>query len=162
MRCNFTHVALLTGAMMILSPILFAAPSNAKDESAKGARLLKSVAADARQIRMAASEFENLTKDSSATWRQYDRQWNEIQPAVETMRMKIGRLEAMGSSLSAAQKQALERSKADCQKIVWQSRELGKLVDTVPANLSTPKFKIESRDLVKEASDIAHAVKTGV
>lgn len=120
------------------------------------------MATDARQIESAASGFEKLTKNSSATWQQYDRQWNEIQPAVEMMNAKIARLEAMESSLSASEKQALEQSKADCQKISWQSSELGKLVDKVPADLSTPKLKIDSRDLVKESSEVAHAAKIGV
>lgn len=163
MRCNFAHISLLTGTMLLLSPALFAAPSptKAQDESARGTRLLQSVAADARQIRLAASEMEKLTNDSSATWQQYDRQWNEIQPAVETMRMKIARLEAMESSLSANEKKALDQSKAEYQKIAWQSRELGKLVDTVPPDLRAPKFKVDSRDLVKEASDAAHVAKSG-
>jgi hypothetical protein len=163
MRCNVTHITVLAGTILLVSPALFAASSTKpQDESANGARLLKSVATDARQIESAASGFEKLTKNSSATWQQYDRQWNEIQPAVEMMNAKIARLEAMESSLSASEKQALEQSKADCQKISWQSSELGKLVDKVPADLSTPKLKIDSRDLVKESSEVAHAAKIGV
>lgn len=161
MRGNFIHVALLSGAMLILSPVLFAAPSTAKapDESARSARLLNSVSADAHQIAAKASEWDKLMQDPNTTWRQYDRKWNEIQPIVETMRIKIARLEAMESSLTPAQKQALEQAKADCQKISRRSRELGNLVDQVPANLNNPKFKMGSRDLVKEASEVAKATK---
>ncbi len=154
MRCNSAHIAIL-----ILSPVLFAGPSPTNDQAT---RLLKGVAADARQIQNAATELEKLTKDSNATWQQFDRQWNELQPAVETMHMKIARLEAMESSLSASEKQALNQSKADYQKIAWQSRELGNMVDKVPVDLSTPKLKIESRELVKEAGEVAHTAKTSI
>jgi hypothetical protein len=164
MRCNFAPIHVLTGTLLILSPAMFAAPSPSKtqDESAKGARLLKSVARDARQIQASAAEFEKLTHDSRATWKQYDRQWNEVQPLVEIMHRKIARLEAIESSLSPTEKNALEQSKADYQKIAWYSHELGKLVDKVPAELSNPKFKTASRDLMKEAGDAAKAAKTGV
>jgi len=161
---SFSHITLLTGTMLILSSVSFAAPSPTKsqDEAAKGARLLKSVAADARQIQSAASAFEKITKDSSATWKQYDRQLNEIQPVVETMHRKIARLEAIESSLSPSEKQALDQSKADYQKIAWRSRDLGKLVDMIPPDLSSPKLKIDSRELVKEASNAARVAKTGI
>jgi hypothetical protein len=164
MRCRFTHITLFTGAMLTLSPVLFAGPSTAKaqGEAARGARLLKSVAADARQIRTAAVGLEKLTKDSAATWTEYDRQWNEIQPVVEAMRGKIARLEAIEASLPANEKQALDQSKTDFQKLAWHSRELGILVDKVPADLSTPKFKTASRDLVKEAGDMAQVAKNGI
>ena len=158
MRCSFTHITLVT---LILSSASFASPSPTKAQD-KGARLLKSVAMDARQIQSAASGLERLTKNSDATWKQYDRQWNEIQPVVETMHMKIARLEAIGTSLSPNEKQALEQAKADYQKIAWRSRDLGKLVDMVPPDLSSQKFKIDSRDLAKEASDAAHVAKTQI
>ena len=157
------HISVLTGTMLILSSALFAAPSPTKtqDLTVKAARLLKSVAADARQIHASAAAFEKLTSDSSATWKQYDRQWNEIQPAVETMRMKIARLEAIESSLSPSEKKALDQSKADYQKIAWYSRELGNLVDQVPADLKAPTFTTASREMMKDASDAAKAATTG-
>ena len=157
---RFTHIISVTAAMAVFASLVFAGPSPA-DKSTENARLLKSVAADAHRIRLAAAEFQNLTKSPTATWQQYDRQWNEIQPAVEMLGRKITRLEAMESSLTAEQKQALTQSKADYQKISWQSRELGKLVDMVPPNLQSHKLKIETRELVNEAGDIAHAVKSG-
>lgn len=159
----FVHISYLTGATLILSSALFAAPSPTKtqDESAKGAQLLKSVAADANQIQSEAAAFEKLANVSNPTWKDLDRQWNEIQPMVETMHMKIARLDAMQSSLSASEKQALEQSKADYQKIAWRSRDLGKLVDMVPPDLNNPKLKIDSRDLAKEASDASHIAKSG-
>ena len=164
MRSRHTHIALFTGAMLVLSPALFAAPSTAKtqDETAQGARLMKSVAADAQRIESAATELEKLTKDPAASWQQFDRQWNELQPVVETMRIRIARLESMESSLSAKEKQALDQAKADCRKIAWRSRELGILVDKVPADLTNPKFKIESVNLKKEAGQITKTVKNGV
>lgn len=161
MRCNFTHITLLTGTMLILSSVSFAAPSSAKSQD-ESARLLKGVAADARQIQMEASDFQKLTKDSGATWKQYDRQWNEMEPVVETMRGKIARLESLESSLPTGEKQAVDQSKAEYQKIAWHSRELGKLVDAVPPDLKTPQFNIASRDLVKEASDLARDAKAGI
>lgn len=95
MRCDFAHITFLTGTMLILSSASFAAPSPAKtqDPSVTGARLLKNVAADARQIQSAALELNKMTKDPASTWMQYDRKWNEIQPVVEAMQMKIARLE---------------------------------------------------------------------
>ena len=155
MRCSFTHITLVT---LILSSASFAAPSPTKAQDEAG-RLLKSVAIDARQIQSAASGLEKLTANSSATWKQYDREWNEIQPVVEMMHRKIARLEAMGSSLSPSEKQALDQAKADYQKIAWQSRDLGKLVDMVPPDLSSPKFKTDSRNLAKEAGDVVRAAK---
>lgn len=160
MRRSFTHITVLT---FVLSSVSFAATSSttSQDESAKAARLLNSVAVDANQIHAAASTFEKLTANTSATWTEYDRQWNEIQPLVETMNMKIARLESMESSLSPSEKQALSQAKADLQKISWRTRELGKLVDMVPPDLSNSKFKIDSRDLVKEASDASRVAKSG-
>lgn len=151
MRCSFTHITLVT---LIVSSASFASPS-----PTKAARLLKSVAADARQIQSSASGLEKLAANSSATWKQYDRQWNEIQPVVETMHMKIARLEAMESSLTPSEKQALAQAKSDYQKIAWRSRDLGKLVDMVPPDLSSPKFKADGRDLAKEAGDVVRAAK---
>lgn len=157
MRSKLAPLTLITGTMLILSSTSFAAPSPTKsrDESARATRLLNSVAADARQIETVASELDKLTKDSSATWKQYDRKWNEIQPVVEKMQIKIARLEAMESSLSPAEKQSMDQSKLALQKIAWHSAELGKLVDTVPADLNDPKFRAESWDLLKEAREIA-------
>ena len=75
------------------------------------------------------------------------------------MHRKITRLEAMESSLSRDRKQALDQSKADYEKIAWQSRDLGKLVDMVPPDLNSPKLKIDSRNLAKEACDGVRAAK---
>jgi len=122
---------------------------------------LKWVAADARQIETAASQMERLAKDPNAAWAQYDRQWNEMQPFVERMNINIARLERMESSLTATEKKALEDSKAESQRIAWQSAELGKLVDQVPANLTAPQFKNASRAMVNEASKVADAAKNG-
>lgn len=157
----FGHISLITGTMLILSMASFAAPSPTKTQadSAQSARLLKSVAADARQIRSAAAKVQQLSTNSSADWQQYDRQWNELQPVVESMRGKIARLEAMSASLSATEKQALEQSKAECQKIAWHSRDLGRLIDQVPPDLTAAGFKIDSRDLVTEAGDVAKVAK---
>ena len=124
MRCNFTHITLFAGAMLILSSVSFAAPSSAKSQD-ESVRLLKGVAADAQQIQTAASGLEKLTKDTSATWTEYDRQWNKMEPVVETMQGKIARLEALESSLPAREKQAVDQSKAEVQKIAWNSRATG-------------------------------------
>jgi hypothetical protein len=66
----------------------------------------------------------------------------------------------MESSLSATEKEAVEQRKAASRQIDWHSRELGRLVDIVPANVKTPKLPIESRDLVKEAREIVQAGAT--
>jgi hypothetical protein len=145
---------------LVLSSASFAAPSPAKSTDEAG-RLLRSVAADARQIHSHAVAFDKLTQESGATWKEYDREWNETQPVVEMMQMKIARLEAIESSLSPSEKQALEQAKADFQKISWRTRELGNLVDMVPPDLSSPQFKTASRNLVKEASDAARVAKNG-
>ncbi len=150
------HITFLAGTVLIFSAVSSAAPS--PDHS----QIMKGIAVEARQIESHAAQLEKLTADSSATWEQYDREWNEIQPAVETLEMKVARLERMDSSLSAAQKQALEKSKAACQKISWDSRQLGKLVDQVPPDLRNPKFKMESRNLRNEARDAAAAVQSGI
>lgn len=145
---------------MVFCPSLFAATSATKPNhhSTEGARLLKSVSSDARQIEASAAAFEKLTSESGATWAQYDRQWNEIQPIVEAMEVKIEQLESMEPSLSAADQQALNQAKTASVKIAWYSRQLGDLVDKVPADLNTPKFKSDSRELVNEAREAAKAV----
>lgn len=150
------HISCLSGAMLILSTAAFASPSSANSQ------VLKSIAAEARQIQNHAAQFRKLTAESNATWQQYDREWNEIQPAVETLGMKIARLEQANSSLTSAQKQALEQSKAASQKIAWESRQLGKLVDQVPPDLSSPKLKMESGSLMREAQDVARAAQSGI
>jgi hypothetical protein len=71
------------------------------------------------------------------------------------MRIKIARVEAMESSLSPSEKQALDQSKSALNEIAWRSVELGKQVDTIPPNLNDGRFNIESRNLVKEAREIA-------
>lgn len=157
MRINFTHIALLTATMLGFSSASFAASPTAKATEGTAARLLKSVAADAHQIRNAASALEKLTGQSGATWAQYDRQWNEMQPAVESMNRTIAQLESMQASLSAAEKTALEQSKTEAAKIAWHCRELGNLIDKVPANLTAPAYKTASRELVKEAGEVAHS-----
>jgi hypothetical protein len=65
------------------------------DESQKAVRLLQGIRADAIQVRSAALRLDSLTKTTDAKWLDYDRQWNEIKPAVEDMQIKLARLETM-------------------------------------------------------------------
>jgi len=48
--------------------------------------------------------------------RPYDRQWNEIKPAVEDMQTKLWRLEKIRSAVPAADQKQMDQAKALIQR----------------------------------------------
>jgi hypothetical protein len=152
----------LCGSMTILlgmAGVARAASTSTKTdiESRGAARLLQDIRADAMKVRSAASELEHLTKDSSATWLEYDRQWNEIKPAQEDMEIKLWRLESMQAKLSPIDAKELEQSKPMIEQIQHRTRELRALLDEPGIQTTNVQFKAFASSLTSEAGKLEHA-----
>ena len=130
-------------------------------ESRRAARLLRHIRADAMKVRSAASELELLTKNSSATWLEYDRQWNEIKPAQEDMEVKLWRLESIQAKLSPADAKELEQSKPMIQQIQRRTHELRALLDEPDIQTTNVKFKAYASILRSEAGKLEHTAGNG-
>lgn len=153
------YLRMLIPCGVLCAAPLFAAsqatPSQQKTSSAD--RLLKDVKADAQMIQSHAMDLENLAKQPNAQWAEFDRQWNEIKPAQESLDMRIRQLESMRSSLTDSQRKDLDQVKQASQTIAARTRELYQQVDQQGANLQSPRFRADARSLAASARTAARA-----
>lgn len=161
---GFRSAVRLSGMMLALGGMLAAAPSTATsaksaDESQEAARLLREVRIDARRIARHARRFEQLSMKPAVTWQSYDQQWNLIKPSMESMSMKLGRLEAMRGKLSPARQTAADHAETLLRQMERQTSELHALLNRNGVSLSAPAFKSHSARLAKSARQLAMAVK---
>jgi len=132
-----------------------AAPSATNGNSSqKAARILVGIKVDATQVRSAAARLDDLTKSANAQWLDYDRQWNELQPSVERMQIKLERLEAMQNSLSPSESNELGQYKVLIQEIQGRARELRALLDKPGVQMNDVKFKTYARGLLSETGKL--------
>jgi hypothetical protein len=129
------------------------APANV-DQSKRAARLLRDISADGMAITSVAARMDSLAQNGNAKWTDYDRHWNEIAPSVEDMRMKLGRLEAMESSLSPAERMELDQCKPLIGEIQSRTRQFNTLLNTPGVQTSDTRFKTYSRSLRNEAGKL--------
>ena len=127
------------------------------DEPRIAARLLRDIKTDAVQVQSAASELEHLTRNSGATWLEYDRQWNEIKPAQEDMDIKLWRLESMQAKLSPAEREELEKTKPMIERIQSRTRELRALLDKPGVSTTDSTFKVDAVGLRNDARNLENA-----
>jgi hypothetical protein len=126
----------------------------AADESKTAVQLFKAIGADAVQVRSAAASLNKMTADPAATWEQYDRQWNQIQPAVEDMQIRIARLEKMETAISPAERADVERSKQLIQQIRNRTRDFLALLDKPGVQTMDARFKTYAKSLLSEAGKL--------
>jgi hypothetical protein len=159
MSCkHIGRAGMCAGTMMLLAlPVLAqtaASSGQNKNESQETGRLLRDVRSDAMQVRSAAAQWEHLTTSSDAKWVEYDRQWNEIKPAVEDMQMKLARLETMHAGISPAERQELDQSKLLVSEIRSRTHELRALLDKPGVQTKDAHFNRYSRYLRSEAAKL--------
>ena len=160
MKSNYLgKIGLWLGMVTMLfgSAVLVQAANTSRsgvNEAHVAARLIRDLKADAIQVRSAAMLLDTLTKNPSATWLDYDRQWNEIKPSVEDMQMKLVRLEGMQSAISAAERQEIDQSKVLIEEIQGRTHQLRTLLDEPGVRTTDPKFKAYARSLSREASQL--------
>ena len=132
--------------------------AKAADESQTAARLLSGIRADAAQVQSAAEKWENLTKSSTANWKDYDLQWNEIAPPVEDMQIKLDRLESMSGSLSEVQRGEVDQAKQTVQEIRSRTDQLISLLDAPGFKTGDMRFRSDTRNLSSDAGKVEKTI----
>ena len=131
---------------ILLGPaaILQAASTPAKTENAvqaKTERVLRGIKVDAGRIQTAAKELDQLTKHSGSTWLDYDRQWNEIQPYVEDMQIKLWDLDSRKANMSAVEQKDVDAIQPIIQTIRDRAQALRMLLDKSGVSTSDARFE---------------------
>jgi hypothetical protein len=156
-----THIAaMLLGSAFLAyaaSPATTAAAAKEADQP-RAVRYLRDIRADAAQIQSAAARLDELAASTGATWIEYDRQWNLIDPAVEDMQIKLTRLESMQSRLSAAERADLDRSKPLVGEIRGRTHQFLTLLDTPGVQTSDAKFKTYASSIKNDAGKLEKLV----
>jgi hypothetical protein len=162
---NFSRLAItgcVAAALVALPGISLAAESHAPQatrETREASRLLKGIAADAHHIRAHARKVEKLQASSHATYKAYDRQWNDIKPNVEDMSLKFSRLENMRATVLPWQQAAIDRSAPEVKEIAGNLTEFRTYLNTSGISMTSPMFKTYGERLSKEASELSQTVK---
>lgn len=157
---RFRIATRLVGAMFIAGATLMATPASTQSgksmmESGEAARLLRGIRWDASTVMTYARRWDHLANTSSDVWLSYDRQWNEIKPAVEGMNMRLRWLEGMRAKLPPAQQQAIARIRPVVRKVESHTHRLRVLLDQSGMNLPTAAFRRQSAVLARDARQIA-------
>lgn len=152
-------VSLWFGTLAMLlaqAPLAQAASTSVKPsiDARMAARLLREIRVDAEQVRSAAARLDGLTKSSSVSWIDYDRQWNEIKPAQEDMEIKLGRLERIQAALSPEERKQLDQSKPMIGQIQLRTHELRVLLDKPGVQTGDSEFKTYAISLRRAASQL--------
>jgi hypothetical protein len=137
-------------------------PASPAQESRTAARLLRDIRMDSRQVRAHAWRWAMLTENQSATWYNFDRQWNEIKPPVEDMTINLVRLENMRANLPASEQKAIDGSKPLIAEIALESHGLRTDLDRYYNDLSnplTPASNSDARVLARDAGRLIRAVE---
>jgi hypothetical protein len=153
-------VAMLLGLGFLAcaaSPATTAAAAKEADQP-KAVRYLRDIRADAAQIQSSAAHLNELAASSGATWIEYDRQWNLIDPVVEDMKIKLARLETMQSALSPAERTEVDQSKPLVGEIQSRTRQFLTLLDTPGVQTSDGKFKACASSLKNDAGKLEKLV----
>ncbi len=162
---HFGMTGLAFGAVLALSGAVMASPSAAKMEqparqSHEVSQLLGTIRSNAWQVHEHAMRFERMTKSPSSTWASYDRQWNEIKPAVESMDMTLARLEGMQkSALSPSQVTALDHSKQLIGRIAANTHELRSILDRSNSKIQNRELTVYSQALAREAHQLTRSLE---
>ena len=135
-----------------------AKPSQTADMSTTAARFLRDIRADAANIRSLAANLDRSTTDQNVKWVDYDRQWNEIQPVVEDMHMKLARPENMKGAISAAESKDVEHLVLEIQRT---TDAFLYLLDK-PGEMTTDAgFKTCARNLMDESGKLEKVAEIG-
>jgi hypothetical protein len=155
----------ILAALVVLAGTAVAAPAACQpaspaQEARTSAGLLRDIRMDARQVRAHAWQWAMLTKNQSAFWSNFDRQWNEIKPPVEDMSMKLVRLENMRASLPASDQKAIDASKPLIADIARETHGLRMELDRYYNDLSIPLTPASVSDARVLAQDAGRLVRT--
>lgn len=148
--CSFLGAALLTGTLAFANTA-----ATVQDQ-------FRDLRTEARQVRSAALYVERLNHNTSTTWGEMDRQWNEIKPVQEAMTEHLNLLEAMEKSMTPAERQALETAKPKIQQISAKTHEFRAMLDQNNIVLTSPRFKLLAQKMAGDASAVAHAAGLNV
>jgi 2C-methyl-D-erythritol 2,4-cyclodiphosphate synthase len=160
MRSHVSNFGSWLGAMAFLFAPLAVQAGNASktvNQADEAARLLHAVRSDATQVRTAAIQLDKLTETSSATWIQYDQQWNQMKPAVEDMQQKLWRLEKIRASIPAAEQQQVDQSKTAIEAIQSKTHALRVLLDQPGVQMNNAKFPADATSLKTQAGRLEQA-----
>lgn len=158
MRLNFSNSGPWLAAMALLfAPLAVqaSAPSaKTANPSHEAAGLLRAVRSDAVQVHTAAVQLDKLTRNTGATWVEYDRQWNEIKPAEEDLRIKLVRLEKIRTTIPLAEQKQVDQAKTEIQRIAGRTRALRVLLDQPGIQTSNAKFPACAVSLRNESGQL--------
>ena len=155
-------------ALVVFTGTAIAAPATCQTASSTGqsreaAKLLADIRMDARQVRAHSWRWAMLAEDQTATWYNFDKQWNEIQFPVKDMSAKLVRLEDMGPNLPLWEQKAIAGSKPLIADIAGKTHSLRTQLNQYYANLSNPLSSTitgdDSRVLARDAGRLLRIVE---
>ncbi len=129
-----------------------------KAEAAQADKLLRDVGREAVAVSAHALRLQALSRESSTTWQDYDRQWNEMMPKVEEMDRQVARLEAIRPSTLPWQQEAIDRGLSLSGKVGADTDQLRSYMNEHPNELSSAPLRQRERDVELAANELAQAV----
>jgi hypothetical protein len=148
-RSGWIGIAL--SAALALSGVAWAAPA-----MSQSARLFRGIHRDARIVQEHAWKVGRFSRNAKAKWEAYDRQWNDIKPAVEEMNIRVRRLNGIRATLTPAERQSLVQSGALVSRISEETHMLRVYLNQHPQDLTSPRFARESAQLARSAGRLEH------
>lgn len=154
-------------ALAMFTGVAMAAPAPVQSpmstvESREGAKLLRDIRMDARQVRTHAWRSDMLAKRQTAMWYKFDRQWNEIKPPVEDMSIKLVRLQEMSANLPAWEQKAIADSQPLIARIASETHDYRTELNERPADLThppKPALAGDARILARDAGRLVRAAE---
>jgi hypothetical protein len=138
---------------------LLAVPAAAATAAKKATPLLWDVGVEARRIEVQALSLSKMSANPATSWKASDRRWNEIKPAVESIGMRLRRLESMRAKLPANDQKALANSRRLFRQIQGETEAvhalLNRRVEASPVGVS---LRERSRALAAAARELRRAV----
>ena len=147
---NFFGAALLAGSLGLSGVAFASVPATVHDQ-------FRDLGCDAAQIRSTARNIERLNNGATTTWREMDRQWNELKPAQEALVQHLDLLQAMKNSMTPAERKALDTAQTNAERISARTTELHATLDQKGIDVGSPTFHVLAHQMVHEANAISQA-----
>jgi hypothetical protein len=159
---NFSVAGILAGSMLLLSGALTAAPARSEQvspaqEQRVASRLLKGIRTDARAIDTHARRVQALSRKNTTAWSVFDKQWNQIKPAVEDIHVKLERLRVLRASLTPSQQKALDAISPLYDKVEASTRELRSEISPQAGGLERAALRQHSAILATQGMELGEA-----
>jgi hypothetical protein len=138
---------------------LLAVPAAAATAAKKATPLLWDIGMEAKRIEVQALGLEKACGNPATTWQASDLRWNEIKPAVESIGMRLRRLESMRAKLPANDQKTLANSQTLFRQIQSQAAAVHALLNRqVHASPVSISMRERSRALAAAARELRRAV----